>query len=204
MGTTANNGWPYPESTDFVADGATAIENLADAIDADFDSDLIKFDAVNSRVGINKTGPAYTLDVSGSANVSGGYLINGIQIGAWSTYTPTLGAWTANSLDFRYAVVKDICFVTFAADIATMSTTPTFSLPSGIASDTYIVATGQFLDIGIRWFDMLMLGSGSTAVSMWFKETAPGYVAFGTITSTSPITWASGDLLRGQFFYRVV
>jgi hypothetical protein len=33
MGTTANNGWPYPESTDFVADGATAIENLADAID---------------------------------------------------------------------------------------------------------------------------------------------------------------------------
>jgi len=35
MGTTTNNGWPYPESTDYVADGATAIENLADAIDAD-------------------------------------------------------------------------------------------------------------------------------------------------------------------------
>lgn len=33
MGTTANRGWPYPESSDFVADGATAIENLADAID---------------------------------------------------------------------------------------------------------------------------------------------------------------------------
>lgn len=34
MGTTANYSWPYPESTDFVADGATAIENLADAADA--------------------------------------------------------------------------------------------------------------------------------------------------------------------------
>jgi hypothetical protein len=33
MGTTANFSWPYPESTDYVADGATAIENLADAID---------------------------------------------------------------------------------------------------------------------------------------------------------------------------
>jgi hypothetical protein len=33
MGTTSNRSWPYPESTDFVADGATAIENLADAID---------------------------------------------------------------------------------------------------------------------------------------------------------------------------
>jgi hypothetical protein len=33
MGNTANNNWPYPESTDLVKDGATAIENLADAID---------------------------------------------------------------------------------------------------------------------------------------------------------------------------
>ena len=33
MGNTANRSWPYPESSDFVADGATAIENLADAID---------------------------------------------------------------------------------------------------------------------------------------------------------------------------
>lgn len=32
-GTTSNRSWPYPESSDFVADGATAIENLADAID---------------------------------------------------------------------------------------------------------------------------------------------------------------------------
>ena len=33
MGTTPTYSWPYPESTDFVADGATAIENLADAVD---------------------------------------------------------------------------------------------------------------------------------------------------------------------------
>jgi hypothetical protein len=33
MGTTANYSWPYPESSDYVADGATAIENLADAVD---------------------------------------------------------------------------------------------------------------------------------------------------------------------------
>ena len=33
MGNTVNNNWPYPESSDLVKDGATAIENLADAID---------------------------------------------------------------------------------------------------------------------------------------------------------------------------
>ena len=33
MGTTANMGIPYPESTDYVADGATAIQNLAEKVD---------------------------------------------------------------------------------------------------------------------------------------------------------------------------
>jgi hypothetical protein len=33
MGTTPNRGWPYPESSDYVADGAAAIQNLAEAID---------------------------------------------------------------------------------------------------------------------------------------------------------------------------
>ena len=34
MGTTSNMAIPYPESSDFVADGATAMENLADQVDA--------------------------------------------------------------------------------------------------------------------------------------------------------------------------
>ena len=33
MGTTSNYSFPYPESSDYVADGATAFENLADAVD---------------------------------------------------------------------------------------------------------------------------------------------------------------------------
>ena len=32
--TTPNYGWPVPTSTDYVKDGATAIEALGDAIDA--------------------------------------------------------------------------------------------------------------------------------------------------------------------------
>ena len=58
MGNTANNNWPYPESTDLVKDGATAIENLADAIDTTLgvyaDSGLVllnttSFSAVSSQ-----------------------------------------------------------------------------------------------------------------------------------------------------------
>ena len=67
MGTTSNNSWPYPESSDFVADGATAIENLADAIDADFDTGVLKVDSANNRVGINTATPEADLDISGNS-----------------------------------------------------------------------------------------------------------------------------------------
>lgn len=38
--TTPNYGWPVPTSTDYVKDGAVAIENLGDAIDATIGSFL--------------------------------------------------------------------------------------------------------------------------------------------------------------------
>lgn len=46
MGTTSNMAIPYPESTDFVADGATAMENLADQVDVKTGLVLIKTQAV--------------------------------------------------------------------------------------------------------------------------------------------------------------
>ncbi len=39
--TTPNNGWPVPTSTDYVKDGATAIESLGDAIDTSVGSGLL-------------------------------------------------------------------------------------------------------------------------------------------------------------------
>lgn len=38
---TPNNNWPVPTSTDFVKDGATAIESLGDAIDASVGTGLL-------------------------------------------------------------------------------------------------------------------------------------------------------------------
>jgi len=39
--TTPNNGWPVPTSTDYVKDGATAIEALGDAIDTSVGEGLL-------------------------------------------------------------------------------------------------------------------------------------------------------------------
>lgn len=40
-GTTTNNGWTYPTSTDYVKDGATAIQTLATGIDTSTGKGLI-------------------------------------------------------------------------------------------------------------------------------------------------------------------
>jgi hypothetical protein len=44
-GTTTNNGWTYPTSTDLVKDGATAIQTLADGIDTSTGKGLIAWQA---------------------------------------------------------------------------------------------------------------------------------------------------------------
>jgi hypothetical protein len=77
MGTTANNGWPYPESTDFVADGATAIENLADAIDADFPSTIPGW-----LISCNGGGSPFTYN---PADVSNAYYAAGAYAGLTMT-----------------------------------------------------------------------------------------------------------------------
>lgn len=48
MGTTSKMGIPYPENTDFVADGATAMKNISDQVDAKTGLILIKTQTVGS------------------------------------------------------------------------------------------------------------------------------------------------------------
>lgn len=61
--TTPRFGWPVPTSTDLVTNGATAIESLGDAIDADFGSASYPNQLVN-----NTTGTARPIPFSMSAN----------------------------------------------------------------------------------------------------------------------------------------
>jgi hypothetical protein len=66
MGTTANFSWPYPESSDFVADGATAIENLADAVD----TTLHKYKFLQIVQGIWNTGVTNSTNVLADTNLA--------------------------------------------------------------------------------------------------------------------------------------
>jgi len=68
-GTTTNYGFPYPTSTDYVRDGATAIESLADAIDA-FVSDSEASNKLFDRVLNTQSSTAYSRSVSSTGFVT--------------------------------------------------------------------------------------------------------------------------------------
>lgn len=89
MGTTTN-GLPYPESTDYVTDGAQAIENLATDVDAKMGLWLVKTQTIGSAVSSVQVTDAFSADydvylitVSGGAASAAGNV--GFQLGASTT-----------------------------------------------------------------------------------------------------------------------
>lgn len=102
-GTTANNSWPYPESTDFVADGATAIENLADAIDISMPRGYMAHDTVASYTltgsAVTVVNVSFTVPSARRFLVSLRYDIDNIQSGGRIVYVYIdqkidAGSWT--------------------------------------------------------------------------------------------------------------
>jgi hypothetical protein len=89
--TTPLNGWPVPTSTDYVKDGATAIEALGDAIDTSVGSALLPWQTW-----------APTL-AGGWANGNGTYVAKYVQIGKTVHVSVrfTIGTTTTKGTDLR-------------------------------------------------------------------------------------------------------
>jgi hypothetical protein len=100
--TTPNYGWPVPTSTDYVKDGATAIEALGDAIDATVfglgnGMKLIKTQTIGTAVSsvtvtnaFSATYDAYKIVVSGGTTSAANEVIE-LQLG--SSVTGYYWAW---------------------------------------------------------------------------------------------------------------
>lgn len=86
MGTTANNSWPYPESSDYVADGATAIENLADAIDTGL-GDVTK-------ISKGRTGFVERTTTAAVSSTAGSILSTNIDVITGRNYMVMTSGWT--------------------------------------------------------------------------------------------------------------
>lgn len=107
-GTTTNNGWTYPTSTDLVKDGASAIQTLATGVDTSTGKGLIAWQSYaptlsNGWLNGNGTWSAYYCQIGktvhvygqftlGSTTTKGATVIN-ISLPVTATSKPN-GTWT--------------------------------------------------------------------------------------------------------------
>jgi len=80
--TTAGVPTPANDVSIEYSTGKVILNSLQASTELTVGSDLIKTDTTNTRVGINKATPAYTLDVGGDVNIPTGsnFMINGVPI----------------------------------------------------------------------------------------------------------------------------
>ena len=159
--TTPLNGWPVPTSTDYVKDGAVAIEALGDAIDTSVGSGLL----------------------------------------AWQTYAPTLsggwvngnGVWDAKYVQIGKTVHVSAKFV--LGTTTTKGTTLTMSLPVASLSNRNPLWLGRASVAGGSLYDVFWeyTTSTTTTCTLGYVSAAPGYLGRANVTSTIPLTWATGD-----------
>lgn len=165
-GTTTNNGWDYPTSTDYVKDGATAIQTLATDIDTSTGKGLIAWQSYTPTIG----GAGWAL---GNASVTGLYCQIGktvhfairVVFGSTSTYgagRPTLSLpVTATSAAGNFDFITNVAYFDNSATVRNQGTAD-FS---------------------------------TTNVDLFVWNAAGTYVTANGVTSTVPFTWAASDVI---------
>jgi hypothetical protein len=167
--TTPLNAWPVPTSTDYVAQGAVAIEALGDAIDASVGSGLL----------------------------------------AWQTWAPVLSGGWANGngvWNARYAKIGKIVHVAAFFTIGsttTKGTGMTISLPLTAANSARQTNGYVYATIGVNTYPLGLQNSstGNIQATTWAANGT--YVTNNSVTSTTPATWATNDIIYFGLTYEV-
>lgn len=131
-------------------------------------------------------------------------------IGTWTSYTPTWTNFTVGNatVDFKYSVVNKIVFVEGLLTLGStsaMGATPYFSLPvSRSNSDLSQIGVGTLVDVGTATFMAfpLNVGANDRCYLYALNAAAAGGLSELSVTSTSPFTWTTGDLVQVSLRYQ--
>lgn len=175
MGTTPNYSWPYPESSDFVADGATAIENLADAADATVKSIQNDVAAIGTWTSFS---PAWV-------NLTVG---NGVQFFYYCVIGDIMlitGAWQLGST-------------------SSIGTGPYFTIPGGYSITGDAVGASKHWDVTAGVFSGYCdTFAPSNLVQPGAFSTSGSFATAATLTAIVPFMWAPGDVMYLSIYMKV-
>jgi hypothetical protein len=179
--TTPNYGWPVPTSTDYVKDGATAIEALGDAIDATVFTlpkglTLIKTQTIGTAVSsvavtsaFSSTYDAYRVIVDGGV----GSTASNLSL----TLTGSTTGYYSGCVEAEYAGVTRGVFNNNAAAWTVF----------GAMNTSYINADFEVIGVAAARFTRFssnFINNGSSFKPMGIHQVATAYTGF-TITPTS-------------------
>lgn len=128
------------------------------------------------------------------------------SFGAWSSYTPTLGAWTkGNGTVYGYysqtqKTVRFKCGFTFGSTSAAAASSPTLTLPVTAAGTGDPLLSGRVIDNGTAYFMPFLVLTSTTTIGLYFPGTNGQWVVPST---TVPFTWTTGDSFHFAGSYEV-
>jgi hypothetical protein len=169
--TTPLNGWPVPTSTDYVKDGATAIESLGDAIDASVGSGLLAWQSFAPTLGAgwaNGNGVWFT----------GSYCKLGKIVFVRASFS--IGSTTTKGTGLNLNLP-----VTASANAVGTQSGPLTPVTAG-GVNTHLLY-GQ------------LAGTGQFA--FFAVNAAGTYLTRTGVTSAIPATWQTGDVINFNFSY---
>ena len=176
--------------------------------DVTVDTNTLKVDSANNRVGVVNASPAYALDVTGDINASAAIRIAGNSIGTWTSWTPT---WTSTGtnpaigngfIGGNYTRVGKLIVADahiFAGSTTTYGTgVYVVSLPVTGVTNSSLTGTVSFLDASAGYvaYHGTSIFNSTTAIEFRIGN------GLGLWSPTVPVTMANGDQVRFTIVYQ--
>jgi hypothetical protein len=124
-----------------------------------------------------------------------------LPVGAWQSWAPTLSSGWLNgngTYDAKYCQIGKIVHWRVAFTVGSTTTKGSgmvMSLPVTAAATNSPVSAQGFLVTGATRYIASVLTNNTTSVNIGTTVASATYATWNTMTSTTPFTWGTGDLV---------
>jgi len=165
--------------------------------------DLFTFTTVDARLGVGANDTVLTADSAQATGLKWATPTSGLTYAAWTPTTTGITAGNGTTVA-RYAQSGKFVTGSFLFTLGSTSAITgavSFTLPVTAKSTNVLSGIVTILDSGVGYIVGTPLQTSTTVCYLEVLGTNTTYGSFVDITSTVPITWATGDFLSCNFSY---